>query len=217
MKSRAQIADELVALVQRHYYSEDFELLSAARAYHEQLDPAEREALRDVVAGRLLQEGTLVDVLLCSALEIPEAAPRLASLLLREESASQMSRALIQALQHYGGDEAYRAVERFLDSEQESEALRALAAIDFVRALPHLARLLDQEHHLDTCLHILYERRKRVGLPRLLHELQAASALQPRLLRDRLRRSLRAKTGEYNPFSEADLRALEAILRTPSG
>lgn len=213
MKSRDDIARDLQELVARHYYSEDFELLSAVRVYRDGLAPAERDDLGAVALDRLFREGSIVDVLVCSVLDLPSAAPVLAARLDREHAPSQMSRALIVALQGHSGDDAFRAVERFLDSEQEHEALQALARIDFRRAAPYLLRALHDDHRLDLCLHILHDRRKRVGLDALGRDLRALAGPHPAHFRARVARALHAKEGPFNPFSDDERRDLLAALR----
>ena len=212
MKTQEHIARELNELIQDHYYREDFELVSSLRAYQEGLSPAEREALQEVVLRRLFDEGSMVDILLCSVVEVPSAAPVLALKLDGESVPSQLTRALITALQGYHGEEAFRAVERFVDSDQEGEALAALARIDFVRALPYLARALECEHHLGPILHILQARARTVGLQALVLELQAGAARLPVGFRAGLRRALDAKRDAYNPFSAVELNRLRQEL-----
>lgn len=212
MKDRDAIAGELQTLIQRHYYSEDFELVSAVRAYQAGLSVPERDELRAVVLGRLLDEGSMVDILLCSVIDVPSAGPVLALKLDRESVPSQLTRALITALQAYPGEEAFRAVERFLDSDQEGEALAALARLDFHRALPYLARALMQEHARGPILHLLHARAKETGVPALALELQVAAAGLPGDFRAGVVRVLEAKTGDYNPFSPEDLQRLRRAM-----
>lgn len=214
MKQTAQIAEDLQQMESAHYYSEDFQWLSSVRAYRDGLAPAEQAALADVVMQRLLRDGSMTDILLCSVVDVPGAGSVLAAKLDRETVPSQLTRALIAALEHYRGDDVFRAVARFVDSDQENEALRALARIDFHRSLPFVARALQKEHQADLVLHILHDRVKaRAGLEILAIELRAFAAgwndpdLMPRLLR-----ALRGKPEPYNPFSPEELRRLEAAL-----
>lgn len=212
MKTQEHIARELDELIQDHYYREDFELVASVRAYQEGLGPAERETLRAVVLRRLLDEGSMVDIILCAVVEVPSAAPVLALKLDRESVPSQLTRALITALQGYHGEEVFRAVERFVDSDQEGEALAALARIDFVRALPYLARALECDHHLGPILHILHARSRKVGVAALVLELQSGAARLPAGFRAGLRRALAAKQDDYNPFSGQELNRLRQEL-----
>ena len=212
MRSAQDIARELEDLIQEHYYREDFELLSAVRAYRANLAGEEVDALREVVLRRIVHDSSIVDILLCSVVEVPAAAPLLAARLAREDVPSQTTRALLTALQQYRGDEVFAAVARFVDSDQENEALRALARIDFARALPHFISALRRDQQLDLCLHILHDRGKLVGLPALAAELRQL-VLQPAPeLGVRLARALRAKRAPFNPFPEADLAVLLAAL-----
>ncbi len=212
MRSVTDIARELEDLIQDHYYREDFELLSAVRAYRANLEGAEADALREVVQQRIERECSIVDILLCSVVEVPAAAPLLAAQLAREDVPSQTTRALLTALQHYRGDEVFAAVARFVDSDQENEALQALARIDFALALPHFISALRRDQQLDLCLHILHDRAKHVGLPALAAELRQLVVQPAPELGGRLALALRAKRAPFNPFAEADLAILLAAL-----
>jgi len=212
MKDRNAIAHELQELIQRHYYSEDFELVSAVRAFQAGLSIPERDELRAVVLGRLLDEGSMVDILLCSVIDVPSAGPVLAHKLDRESVPSQLTRTLITAVQSYPGDEAFRAVERFVDSDQEGEALAALARLDFNRAWPYLVRAMDREHFHGPLLHMLHERAKLVGVPALALEIKALAQRGPGALPEQLRRVLLAKPAPYNPFMGEDLERLRRAL-----
>ena len=213
VKTPAEIDRELTDLIQAHYYSEDFELMSSVRAYQEHLTLDERNELKAVVLRRLLEEGSLVDIVLCAVVPVPSAGPVLAMKLDRESVPSQLTRALITALQGYPGEEAYRAVERFLDSDQEGEALAALARLDFNRTLPHVARALDREHFLGPVLHLLHGRAKEVGVPALGLELHAAGSRLPAGFVRRLECVFEAKAPPYNPFSPPELERLRNALR----
>lgn len=202
----------LSALVQSHYYSEDFELLSAVRAFAEALPPGEADELKAVILSRMAAEGSMVDILLCSVVDVPGAVPLLADRLDRETAPSQLTRALISALQRYPCDAAFRAVERFVDSDQEGEALAAIARIDFLRAVPYIVRSLDREYLHGPILHMLHERRKRVGLPALAVELAAVPSADLAALRRRLVKALDSKAAAFNPFPESERQRLRAVL-----
>ena len=212
MKTSEQIARELADLIQRHYYSEDFELHAAFRAYAGLLSADDRERLRYVVMRRLSDSDSLVDVILCTEFDVPECVSSLVRMLDRQTGTSQITRALMGALSRYGGLEAFRAVERFMDSDQEHEALASLARIDFARALPYLVRSLAKDRFLDACLHIFHARKQAAGFHGLLEDLRSGGAFGSPVVRERLRLSLTAKKGEYNPFTEQELRALLAAL-----
>lgn len=210
MKTRETIAADLETLVQGHYYSEDFELLSSFRAYASGLADGEKEILTRVAFERLAGEGSMVNILLCSVVQVPEAVPVLAERLSREPNSNQVTRCLIAALSTYRSDEAYTAVERFLDSDQELEAVQALARIDFVRALPRIVRLMPREHARGMLLHLFHARMKEAGLDRLIGDLRQSSATRSADFRDNMAATLRCKQGGYNPFSEQDIAAMLA-------
>ena len=212
VKTPDELARALNELIQAHYYSEDFELLSAVRVFHEGLSGPERDELKALVVQRLLEDGSMVDILLCSVVPVPSAGPVLARRLDRESVPSQLTRALITAVQEYPGDEAYRAVERFVDSDQEGEALAALTRLDFSRALHHLARALDRPHMQGPVLHMLHARAKAVGVPALVVELQAESQRQAPAFRAGLLRALVSKPARFNPFAALDLDRLQRAL-----
>lgn len=212
MRSREDIADDLERIITDHYYREDFELLSAVRAYRDALPLPERDELAAVVLQRLLREDSIVDVLLCAVVEVPSAAPLLAAKLDRESVPSQTTRALLMALQHYRGDAVFAAVERFVDSDQEHEALQALARVDFRRSAPYVVRALRRDAQLDLCLHILHDRLKAVGRAALAEDLRALAAHAGEGLGGRVERALRAKPAPFNPMAEEDIIFLLAAL-----
>jgi hypothetical protein len=214
VKTLEDLESDLEQIESAHYYSEDFQWLSSIRAYRDSLSPDERELLSKVVLRRLLRDGSMTDILLCSVVEASGAGSILAAKLDGETVPSQLTRALISALEHYRGDDVFRAVSRFVDSDQENEALRALARIDFVRALPFVARSLQKEYLADLVLHILHDRFKAIeSLERLAAELRAFSAGWPDAeFLPRVLKALRGKSEPYNPFSAEELLALERAL-----
>ncbi|MCO5044858.1 MAG: hypothetical protein M9963_07460 [Kiritimatiellae bacterium] len=217
MKTADEILSDLQALDADNYYSEDFEWLSAVRAYRAGLSEGEGQFFREAVLRRLLMDGSITDVLLCSVDAIPEAATLLANKLNGESAPSQMTRALIEALRRCGGEEAFRAVARFVDSDQEGEALRALAAIHFVRALPFLARAMKKEYIRDLALHILHDRFRAVGMDALQRELLAFCAgWSDAELSERFCRALKCKDEPYNPFTVEEIATLTRALLGPS-
>ncbi|HMP76597.1 MAG TPA: hypothetical protein PKE12_09895 [Kiritimatiellia bacterium] len=213
MKTIDQISDDLRELESAHYYSEDFHWLSAVRAYFDALSDEERALFQRVLFKRMMEEGSMTDILLCSVVTVPDVASVLAAKLDRESVPSQLTRALLTALQQYRGSDVFRAVARFVDSDQENEALRALARIDFARALPFTARAVRKAHAHGLVLHILHDRRKSVGLDGLILELRAFAAgwNEPNLLRD-LDAAAHAKPADYNPFPPDELARLRAGL-----
>jgi hypothetical protein len=213
MKTEADIEQDLDRLIQEQYYSEGSELLAAVRQYGEALGAAEQAALRSAIGRRLAREPTELGVLLVSCWPTPEAAPRLVRLLDRESVTSRLTRTIMKVLPALDPKSAYRAIERFLDSEQDGEALMQLARLDFPRTAAALRRALRNDRLLDVCLHILHDRKKAVGLPALVEELKGwltpAEADEVRL---RLGRALRAKPGPYNPFAPEEVDAIRFAL-----
>jgi hypothetical protein len=212
MKTREQIRSEVEAIIQRNYYSEDFELISSFQIFIGALSAEEKGLLAEVVFERLIADGSIVDIMLCGLVDVPSAAPVLAEKLSRESDTNQVTRSIISALQHYPGDDGYVAVERFLDSDQELEALRALARIDFVRTLPAIVRRMSKEYMHGNLLHLLHERAKTAGLATLTKELTASSATQSNNFRENLPKVLASKSTDYNPFSEEELAALKQVV-----
>jgi len=205
MHTLESISREISDLVQSHYYSEDFELISSIRAYYGKLSTEDRALMAEAVWNRVTHDGSIVDYLLCSVVPVPAAVPILTQRLDRESESNQVTRTLIMALRTYRSDDAYTAVERFIDSDQEMETLQALAEIDFVRTLPVMARLMRKDHFHAIVLHILYDRMKVVGIDGLINELQRSSVTASSSFRDLLEKSLRSKKEPYNPFSDPEV------------
>jgi hypothetical protein len=205
MKTREQIISEINRIIQANYYSEDFQLTSEFQAFVAGLSADEKAVLGDVAKERLAEDGSIVDILLCSVVDVPSTVPLMAEKLSVEAETNQITRTLIAALGRYSSDDAYRAVERFLDSDQEGEALRALAGIDFTRTLPALVRRMDKPHHETPILHILHERIKRNGLPNLIDELRQSSATRVAGFGKSLEKILRSKTPAYNPLTAREI------------
>jgi len=209
VKDKSEIQSDLDRIVQAHYYSEDFELISSFRAYESERADEEKDLLAEVVFERLCSEGSLVDILFCSIIDVPSAVPVLAEKLSREPQVNQVTRSLIQALKRYASDDAYTAVERFLDSDQEMDALQALASIDFARTLPHMARLMKKDHYHGVVLQMLRDRMKRVGLEPLVEELKKSSATRSASFRECLRKALASKSADFNPLDPGQISALK--------
>lgn len=209
MKTLEQIRSDIAEIVQRNYYSEDFELISSFQVYLETLSDEERDHFAGVVFERVIAEGSIVDIMLCGLVSVPSAAPVLAEKLSRETDTNQVTRSLIGALQHYPGDDGYVAVERFLDSDQELEALRALAKIDFTRTLPAIARRMSKDYMHGNLLHLFHERSKTIGLDAMIIELTTSSATKSAAFRDNLPKVLASKSKGYNPFNEEELATIK--------
>jgi len=212
MKSADEIAADVNRLVEEHYYSAPHELKWAVTGYADGLSDGEQKLLRRHVLHRLEGEPTIVDVILASCLQVPESVPLLTAALSRESVTSQLSRAMMGVLARYPEEASKRAIERFIDSEQEQEALALLARMDFERAVPHLQRALSKEHLADSCLHIFAERKKSVGLARLATDLRDSLLQGRHRLRERLKEVLTSKAGDYNPFTPEELDVLLSTL-----
>jgi hypothetical protein len=196
------------AFVESHYYSETHEFESAARSFVNSLCDGLRDVYRRTVLERLQKDPSLVNILLCSGGEIPGAGPWLAARLDEETSASQVSRALIRILADYPGEDEYRAVARFLESDQESEALRSLARMDWERTLPRLLKAAENPGLHTPVLHILHERKKAVGLPILIQEWTTFAAAHLRFDAASLKQVLTGAPAPYNPFQANEIAAL---------
>lgn len=208
MKTRDNIEREIESLLLQNYYGEDFEVDSLFRGYVEGLTVTERDLMQEVVARRLVMTGSIVDILLCGVLPVSGAGPILVNLLNAESRTSQVTRMLIQVLRQYPGEEAYRAVERFLDSDQEVEALPALAAMDFSRTLPSLVRNLRKPQFQGVLLHCLYDRCKASSLDQLIGELKDYGTACAVNFGSDLEAVLRSKEGRYNPWTPEQISAL---------
>jgi hypothetical protein len=214
VKTSTDITDDLDRLVQAHYYSEDFELIASLIAYRDGLAPDERIRLGEVALQRLMQQGTLVDILLCAVVQAPSAAPVLAGMLNREPVSNQITRALIVALRVYETDDAYTAVERFLDSDQELDALPALMDIDFRRTLPLVARMMKKAHVREMLVHHFHGRVKRVGLEGLVADFSQSSATRSPAFHDLLEKTLHSKPAPYNPFTPEQIMRILSLVRS---
>jgi hypothetical protein len=206
MKSITEIAGEIDQLEKTHYYSEDFELVASMKAFVDACPVPEKVLVGQVVMKRLLNDCSVVDILWCYVVDVPSAVPLLADRLNREPHSSQLSRTLILALGRYKSDDGYRAVERFLDSDQEMEALDALAEIDFRRTIPVLVRAMKKEYFHRMILHVLYRHFKHFGVDKFMDDLKNSSATRNPEFLINIEKALRSKTGAYNPFSENEIR-----------
>lgn len=211
-----QTKDELNAAVERivkaHYYDEDFQLLSSFQAFVSGLDHAEKDALAELAFERVVRDGSLVDIILCSVVDVPSAVPVLAEKLSRDPQTNQITRTLIAVLGRYATDDAYVAIEPFLDSDQEMEALQSLARIDFIRTLPALVRRMKKDHYAGVILQILSYRIKAAGLARVIDDLRQSSATQSAGFGALLRKILRSKDAAYNPLTTAEVDAIIAVF-----
>ncbi|MBP7828710.1 MAG: hypothetical protein KA248_02200 [Kiritimatiellae bacterium] len=199
------------AFVESHYYSEAPEFESARRVFVASLCDGMTEVYRHTVLERLQNDPSLVNVLLCAGGDIPGAGPWLAARLDGETVTSPLSRALIRVLAGYPGEASCRAVERFLESDQQAEALQSLARLDWPRALPRLVAATEKASMHTALLHILHARQKQAGLPALVEEMRRA-ATWPGWNAEGWRRVLASQPAPYNPFQPGELAALiEAV------
>lgn len=212
MKSQTDIISDLNRLVEAHYYSEDYELEWAGKAYYDELTEEDRKRFEEVLVQRLSGRPSLSDISVCTRLGRPSLTPILANLLDREANSSAMSRAILAALSHQPDEMAYVSVERFMDSEQEGEALCCLARMNFRRALPHLRWAIQKEHLHNFCLHALHEFKREVGLETLAESVRELISPDPDRLSPHVRKILTSKQGRYNPFAEEELELLSALL-----
>ena len=74
MRNFERIKRDIEDLVARSYYAEDFELIARARDYISHLDEEETVYLHDLMLERLYAEPNLVNILLCSCVDVPEAS-----------------------------------------------------------------------------------------------------------------------------------------------
>lgn len=213
MRTSEDITRDIEEIIRRNYYNEGHELTWGLKSYEESLSRGERDLLKRVVLERLTADPSNVNVLLVSCWHMPEAVPVLRAALDDEPRASQLSRTLMHVLQRYSDEGACRAVERFLDSEQETEALTFLARMDFVRAAPRLKQALKKERLSDVCLHILAERWKVAGLHQLIEDVRVHVTGDSDFFRRQVHRVLQAKQGDYNPFTEEDISHILAGLK----
>lgn len=209
MKTENEIDQEIEEIIQAHYYSEDYDLEWSIRNYRDQLSADEQSLFDDLLVKRLTDDPSIVHITFCARITDPRFVPLLCDLLDKETAISQRSRALIAALRHYRHPEVFRAVERFVDSDQEREAITCLAAVDFDRFRPYFIRAMNKDHLRDTCLHILHAHKKRIGLHPLSDLLREWTKTYAAMSADRLGVVLDCKQGEYNPFSIDEIKALK--------
>lgn len=212
MKTEDDIQADLDTLVQGHYYSEDYELEWAAYHYYEDLRPEEREPFEGAMVRRLSGHPGMADISLCARLGMPVLTPLLAGLLDREERSSSTSRALLTALSHQPDEQAYVSVERFMESEQEGEALLCLARMNFQRTLPHLRWAVQKEDLHNFCIHALHEYKQKAGMGKLSDAIRELVEPDRDVLAPHLQKILTSKSGRFNPFDADELERLMALL-----
>jgi len=212
MKTRDEIKQELDRMIQRHYYAEDYELEWEAHRVYKTYAPEEQQRMVSVLIERLTSDPCLATVTVCKRIPVPELAPILAVALDREQRATSQSRAILATLLRADHPAAYDSVERFVESEQEGEALACLARWDFGRTIPHLRRAMEREDLHNYCLHILRDRAVTAGLDTLKRDLNHLMGMDPDRWKPHVRKILTSAQGNYNPFPEQELKELLASL-----
>jgi hypothetical protein len=212
MKNADDIQADLVKLVEAHYYSEDYELEWAAKRYYDDLTDAEQITFEGVMLRRLTAQPGIADVSLCARLGNRSLTPFLAALLDRQETSNAMSRALLAALAHQPDEQAYPAVERFLDSEQEGEALLCLSRMNFHRTVAHLRWAIQKDHLHNFCIHAFHEQMKHAGMDALLEGMKKLIEPDAARLTGHVKKILTSKSGPFNPFSDEELELMVAAL-----
>lgn len=210
MKTADDIEADLRRLAESHYYSEDYELEWAGKTYFDQLTKPEQDVFEQVMIRRLSGQPDLSDVALCTRLGLPSLTPYFARLLDRETMSTAMSRALLVALSNQPDRAAYGSVERFMESEQEGEALACLSRMHFARSMGHLRRAIQREHLHNFCLHILHEHMRHVGMELFLKALHQLIEPDAATLRLHLLKILTSKEGSFNPFTAEELETIMA-------
>jgi hypothetical protein len=208
MRTAEELESELDTLVAGNYYTEDYELRWTIRRFEEGLEPAEKRLFREIALRRLTDDPSILSVMLVSAVPVPDAVPVLAALLDRTSGTDMLTRAVLSTLAAYGESSAVPSVTRFLDSDQEIEALTCLARLHFGGSLFYVFRSARRDHLRGACLQILHARKKEVGLERLIGELGAHQASSRQNVPKRLGQILGSKEGPYNPFTAEEIAAL---------
>ena len=212
MKNQINIALKLDQLLDKHYYSEPYELTAAVKEFERSICLDEKKLLKAEIIHRVLHDPSIVNIEICNCWHLPEVLPTLVKTLNNQLNTSQLTRSIMNVLQHYSDMAAYLAVERFMDSAQEHEVLFFLSRMDYSRTIPHLKKAMKKDHMLSVCLHILFERKKSIGLDTFIEELKSWTIAPSYYWRERLRLVFNSKKGEYNPFEVNELRAvLEAL------
>ena len=202
---------QLDELVKQNYYSEQYELEGVIRRFVGGLDPHGLDLFKRVVTARIGRDPSIVNIILCGVTDMPETVPVLITVLNTQTATSQVTRTLMHILEKYPGDETYMAVARFLESEQEGEAMACLARMDYSRTLSRLRIALRRDPLSDVCLHIFAERRKSVGLPAFIEEMKVLCTGAGGL-RERVRKAFLSKTGRFSPFAPEDIVEILAAL-----
>ena len=208
--------EALDRLSESHYYAEEWEFQAAARAWNDALDPAAQALFPQVLWQRVERDPSVTNASLCVVFPFPELEIPLAAALSRQPETSHLTRSLIAALQWQRGDAAFRAVERFIDSAQEMEALLALVRIHPDRAVPYMRRAVMEDRLIETCLHALAQLRATSGMEAAVGHLKSVCVGEGARLLRRVRAMFAIKTVENSPFSPDEIRHMLGALH-PGG
>ena len=203
-------------LSEQHYYAEEWEFQAAARAWYETLEPADRDRFPQVLWERVERDPSVTNASLCVVFPLPELEGPLAAALSRQPSTSHLTRSLIAALQWQRGPSAFRAVERFVDSAQEMEALLALVRIHPGQAVPFMRRAVMEDRLIETCLHAMAQVRATSGLAAVVDHLRAVCAGGGARVFRRVRAMFTIKSAENSPFPPDEIRHILDALQ-PGG
>jgi len=205
MKTEEIYEQELDELIERNYYSEEWELQSAVKLYYDALPEDDRPIFDRMFIQRIDDDPSVANISISTAFNLPEVGSIIAERLSRHQKTSQITRTMMYALRPYSDGECFAAVERFVDSEQEIEALRILGRMNFLRAIPHFRRALKRDQLLEVCLHIFQDRKRDVGLDQLIDELAMLIKGREGYYRRRLEAMFGIKKGDHAPFGEREV------------
>lgn len=202
-------------LARRMYYSEEHEIHWAARELLESVPPEDLSRFRDTFLQRLQEDPSVGNIFFAGSFGFPEAAPMVADQLRAEEEVSHLTRTMMYVLAIIGRNNpaarAYEAIEPYLDSTQEQEALQFLAQLDFERSLPHLRAALRVDDHLKNCLHIFHARRRASDLETLCANIKMLVGTDSEL-QYRFKLTLTIQQDPYNPFNQDERNTLLQLL-----
>lgn len=214
--SGSDLHEALDRLSERHYYAEEWEFQAAARAWYDTLNPADRARFPEVLWARVERAPSVTNASLCVVFPFPELEEPLAAALSRQPVTSHLTRSLIAALQWQRGSAAFHAVERFIDSAQEMEALLALVRIRPEWAVPFIRRAVMEDRLIETALHALAQLRGTSGLEAVVAHLKDVCAGGGARIHPRIRAMFSIKTAENSPFPPDEIQHILNALQ-PGG
>lgn len=202
-------------LAKRMYYSEEHEIHWAARELLESVPPEDLPRFQETFLKRLQEDPSVGNIFFAGSFGFPEAAPLIAELLRDEKEVSNLTRTMMYVLAIIGRDNpaarAYEAIEPYLDSTQEQEALQFLTRLDFERSLPHLRAALRVDDHLKNCLHIFHAQRREFDFETLCSNITMLVGTDPDL-HHRFKLTLTIQQDPYNPFTQDERIQLLQLL-----